>query len=48
MDSLTISLAPAINHRPGQPKEVLDNPSTILGEEVLPDFVFSLGEIWWD
>ncbi len=33
-------------YRPGQPKEVLDNPLTILGEEVLPDFVLSLGEIW--
>ena len=30
----------------GKPKEVLQNPSSLSGEDVLPDFVLSLAEIW--
>jgi Uma2 family endonuclease len=33
-------------YRIGQLKEVLDNPSALSGEDVLPDFVLSLDEIW--
>ena len=30
----------------GKPKEVLQNPISLSGEDVLPDFVLSLAEIW--
>jgi Uma2 family endonuclease len=33
-------------YRIGKPKEVLQNPSSLSGEDVLPDFVLSLSEIW--
>ncbi|MFM6843313.1 MAG: Uma2 family endonuclease [Dolichospermum sp.] len=33
-------------YRIGKPKEVLQNPSSLSGEDVLPEFVLSLAEIW--
>jgi Uma2 family endonuclease len=33
-------------YRIGQPKEVLHSPNVLSGEDVLPDFVLSLDEIW--
>ncbi len=33
-------------YRQGQEVEVLDNPSTLSGEAVLPEFVLDLTEIW--
>ena len=33
-------------YRIGKLKEVLQNPCSLFGEEVLPDFVLSLAEIW--
>jgi len=33
-------------YRIGKPKEVLQNPSSLSGEDVLPEFVLSLTEIW--
>ena len=33
-------------YRQGQEVEVLDNPSTLLGEDVLPGFVLDLTEVW--
>lgn len=33
-------------YRIGKPKEVLQNPSSLSGEDVLPEFVLSLEEIW--
>ncbi len=33
-------------YRQGQEVEVLDNPSTLSGEAVLPGFVLDLTEIW--
>jgi Uma2 family endonuclease len=33
-------------YRLGQPKEVLQTPSSLLGEDVLPDFVLELETIW--
>jgi Uma2 family endonuclease len=33
-------------YRPGQPVEVLDNPTTLSGEPVLPGFVLAVSELW--
>ena len=33
-------------YRMGLPKEVLQNPSSLSGEDVLPEFRLYLGEIW--
>jgi Uma2 family endonuclease len=33
-------------YRQGQEVEVLDNPSTLSGEAVLPGFVLDLTEVW--
>ena len=33
-------------YRIGKSKEVLQNPSSLYGEDVLPEFVLSLAEIW--
>jgi Uma2 family endonuclease len=33
-------------YRPGQEKEILDNPTTLSGEDVLPGFVLDLSLIW--
>ncbi|WP_242025345.1 Uma2 family endonuclease [Phormidium tenue] len=33
-------------YRIEKPKEVLQNPSSLSGEDVLPEFVLSLAEIW--
>jgi Uma2 family endonuclease len=33
-------------YRPGQPRECLENPSSLSGEPVLPGFVFDPSEIW--
>jgi len=33
-------------YRPGREKEILDNPTTLLGEDVLPGFVLNLSLIW--
>lgn len=33
-------------YRPGQDVEVLDNPTTLSGEDVLPGFVLDLTEVW--
>lgn len=33
-------------YRIGKPKEVLQNPSSLSGEDVLPEFILSLAEIW--
>ncbi|MDF0553578.1 Uma2 family endonuclease [Kamptonema sp. UHCC 0994] len=33
-------------YRPGQDVEVLDNPTTLSGENVLPGFVLDLTEVW--
>ena len=33
-------------YRPGKQVEVLNNPQTLLGENVLPGFVLDLGEIF--
>jgi Uma2 family endonuclease len=33
-------------HRPGQPPQVLDNPSTVSGEPELPGFVLDLAPVW--
>jgi Uma2 family endonuclease len=33
-------------YRIGKPKEVLQNPSSLSEEDVLPEFVLSLAEIW--
>jgi Uma2 family endonuclease len=33
-------------YRIGKPKEVLQNPISLSGEDVLPEFVLSLAEIW--
>jgi Uma2 family endonuclease len=33
-------------YRPEQPIEVLDNPTTISGEPILPGFVFDVAQIW--
>ena len=31
--------------RPGQETEILDNPATLSGEDVLPGFVFEVGQL---
>jgi len=33
-------------YRQGQEKEILDNPKTISGEDILPDFILDLSEIF--
>jgi Uma2 family endonuclease len=33
-------------YRQGQPKEVLESPTSLSGEDILPDFVLDLGMIW--
>ena len=33
-------------YRPGQPVEVLEDPATVAGEDVLPGFDLNLSEIW--
>jgi Uma2 family endonuclease len=33
-------------YRPSQPVEVLDNPTSLSGDAVLPGFVFSVQELW--
>ena len=33
-------------YRPHQPVEVLDNPTTLTGDPLLPGFVFSVQELW--
>jgi Uma2 family endonuclease len=33
-------------YRQGQEVEVLDNPTTLSGEDVLPGFVLDLTEVW--
>ncbi|MBW4500767.1 MAG: Uma2 family endonuclease [Scytonema hyalinum WJT4-NPBG1] len=33
-------------YRQGRDVEVLDNPTTVLGEDVLPGFVLDLSEVW--
>ncbi|NJP10834.1 MAG: Uma2 family endonuclease [Leptolyngbyaceae cyanobacterium RU_5_1] len=33
-------------YRPGHPVEVLSNPATLSGEDVLPGFVLDLDQIW--
>ncbi|MFN9818409.1 MAG: Uma2 family endonuclease [Pseudanabaena sp.] len=33
-------------YRIGKPKEVMQNPKDLAGEDVLPEFVLSLAEIW--
>jgi len=33
-------------YRPGEEKQVLENPSTLSGEDVLPGFVLNLESIW--
>ncbi len=33
-------------YRQGQPKEVLNQPSSLSGEDILPDFVLNLEYIW--
>lgn len=33
-------------YRQGREKEVLDNPATLSGEDVLPGFVLNLQVIW--
>ncbi len=33
-------------YRPGQGKKILDNPTTLSGEDVLPGFVLDLSLIW--
>jgi len=33
-------------YRPGKTKEILDSPSTLSGEDVLPGFMLELGNIW--
>ena len=33
-------------YRIGKPKEILNAPIALSGEDVLPDFVLSLGDIW--
>ena len=33
-------------YRPSQPVEVLDNPTQLSGEDVLPEFVLSLSKLW--
>ena len=33
-------------YRRGQPKEVLNQPSSLSGEDILPDFVLNLESIW--
>ncbi len=33
-------------YRAGQDKEILDNPATLSGENVLPGFVLNLQAIW--
>ena len=33
-------------YRIGKSKEVLQNPISLSGEDVLPEFVLSLAEIW--
>ena len=33
-------------YRQGQPKEVLNQPSSLSGEDILPDFVLNLAYIW--
>ncbi len=33
-------------YRQGQPKEILNQPSSLSGEDILPDFVLNLESIW--
>ena len=33
-------------YRPGQPVEILENPTTISGDPVLRGFAFNVTEIW--
>jgi Uma2 family endonuclease len=33
-------------YRQGQPVEVLESPTTLSGEDVLPGFVLNIAEIW--
>lgn len=35
-------------YRPGQPVEILENPQTLSGEDVLPGFVFEVGRLVFD
>jgi len=35
-------------YRPGQNKEVLDNPKTVSGEDVLEEFILVLSLVWDD
>ena len=35
-------------YRPGQPVEILENPETLSGEDVLPGFVFEVGRLVFD
>ena len=33
-------------YRQGKPKELLNQPSSLSGEDILPDFVLNLDSIW--
>ncbi|MEC4819773.1 MAG: Uma2 family endonuclease [Scytonema sp. PMC 1069.18] len=33
-------------YRPGKPEECLDNPPTVSGDSVLPEFVLNMNKIW--
>jgi Uma2 family endonuclease len=33
-------------YRPGQPVEILDNPTTLIGDPILPGFVLRVPELW--
>jgi Uma2 family endonuclease len=33
-------------YRIGQPKEILNSPQSLSGEDVLPDFVLDMTAIW--
>lgn len=33
-------------YRPGMPEECLDNPATVSGDPILPDFVLDLSQVW--
>lgn len=34
-------------YRPGQDVEILNTPSNVSGEDVLPGFVLNLNKVWW-
>ena len=33
-------------YRPGEPVQLVENPTTIAGDPVLPGFVFDIAQIW--